>query len=190
MIYVSISARYLLAVVFLIAVSGKLRSGKAFQAFTTSISELDVLPRRWTRRVATIVVAGEAMMPILLLAHLRTALIGLILSGTMLSAFSVAITLSLRKGIKASCRCFGASSRRLGRAHLVRNLILIGVAAIGAVTAISQSLADTPGYVLSAIMGAMIGLVFTMLDDVLDLFISDLSTESSSVPAKTTVVRR
>ncbi len=66
-----------------------------------------------------------------LLAVDVTALAGLGVGAALLIVFTMAISSVLRRGTSASCRCFGASAQPLGRRHLVRNAILLSIAAAG-----------------------------------------------------------
>lgn len=54
-----------------------------------------------------------------------------IAAGCLVVAFTVLIVLRIRDGSRPPCACFGArSSRPIGAAHVIRNVILLGLAAI------------------------------------------------------------
>jgi len=78
----------------------------------------------------------------------------------------------IRRGIQARCSCFGAaSSRPLGRIHLIRNLGLLTVACAGLVGALLPPGHPTmAGVLLAAGSGAAGALVFIRWEDVTDLF--------------------
>jgi hypothetical protein len=85
---------------------------------------------RWRSAVAAAVIMCELATAALLAADV-TALAGLGVGAALLIVFTMAISSVLRQGTSASCRCFGASTQPLGRRHLVRNAILLLIAAIG-----------------------------------------------------------
>ena len=72
--------------------------------------------------VAAVVVAAEAADVILLPV---LPVVGLLLAAALLLAFGAAALAAVARGVKAPCRCFGASVRPLGRSHAVRNGALV-----------------------------------------------------------------
>jgi hypothetical protein len=121
-------ARVLLAVVFLAAVAGKVRTRQGFAEFRDSIAAL--APWLPARPVAVAVLAGEAA-AVVLLAVPGTGL-GYAVAIALLAMFCGGIALAVygRKAVR--CKCFGASGDVLGPKHLVRNGLLIAVAGAGA----------------------------------------------------------
>ncbi|WP_394621416.1 MauE/DoxX family redox-associated membrane protein [Lentzea sp. JNUCC 0626] len=120
-------ARVLLVVVFLAAVAGKVRTRQGFAEFRDSIAALVPLP---ATVIAVLVLAGEALAVVLL--AVPGTLLGYCVAAVLLVAFCGAILLATigRKSVR--CRCFGASGDVLGPKHLVRNGMLLAVAALGA----------------------------------------------------------
>jgi hypothetical protein len=133
------------------------------------VRELLPLSRTVTRPAALLVVLGEAaVVPLLALPAPAAHRTGLALAAALLGAFAAAIALSLRRGSRTPCRCFGASATPLGPRHVVRNLLLTAGAAAGAVAPASTA-GLHPGGVLSAVFaGLLLGLLVTVLDDLIE----------------------
>jgi Methylamine utilisation protein MauE len=100
-----------------------------------------------------------------------SALPSLALAGVLLTVLTTGITLALRRGTAADCACFGAG-RPLTRAHLARNIFLLLVAVAGLVGLLvgSSTAAEPAGIVLALVVGAVVGVIVTRLDDLIDLF--------------------
>ncbi|WP_214408627.1 MauE/DoxX family redox-associated membrane protein [Sphaerisporangium fuscum] len=162
--YVRIGCACLVALVFAITAVSKLRD---FEGFRRSLPQLVPVRRPLLRPIAVAVVATEALIPILIAVPPLTPY-GLALAGALLVAFTAAIALALRRGQRAPCRCFGASAAPLGARHLVRNALLIVVAALGALLPAGVPvLAGTALAVVAGLIGAMI---IASFDDIVDLF--------------------
>ncbi|MDP9845353.1 hypothetical protein J2853_004564 [Streptosporangium lutulentum] len=171
MAYVVLACQVLVAVVFAAAVISKW-SGKAFAEFTASTGRL--LPPRlagWRQPAARGVFAAE-LAAVVLLAVPTTAVIGFALSAVLLTGFAAGIAGALRRGERTPCRCFGAAGTRLGPAHLVRNLVLAVIAAVGLAVSLSAPAAPVqpaPAAVLVVASLAGAALVIRM-DDLITLF--------------------
>ncbi len=77
----------------------------------------------------------------------------------------------VRRGTRARCACFGAASGRpLGRAHLVRNAILLAMLVCGLVIGPLSHGSAGLGALVAAGAGALGALVFIRWDDLADLF--------------------
>lgn len=121
-------ARVLLAVVFLVAVAGKLRTKKGFAEFRDSITA--IAPWLPARPIAVSVLTGEiAAVALLAVPGTKT---GYALVVALLAAFCAVIARNILSGQSVRCRCFGADGDVLGPKHLLRNGLLIAVAVIGA----------------------------------------------------------
>ncbi|MEV1004496.1 MauE/DoxX family redox-associated membrane protein [Nonomuraea sp. NPDC050202] len=127
--YVGFGCRVLLAVVFFAAAVSKVRGRRDRAAFQASLGAFGVKPR-WRPAVAAAVITCELATAVLLVADV-TALAGSAAGAALLIVFTMAISSVLRRGTSVSCRCFGASTQPLGRRHLVRNAILLLIAALG-----------------------------------------------------------
>jgi hypothetical protein len=159
-------ARVLLAVVFLSAVAGKLRSPRGFAEFRDSVA---AIAPRWlpVRPVAGGVVVGEAA-TVVLLAAPATRLAGYTLAAVLLAAFCVGIARVVHSRQTVRCQCFGAGGDALGRKHLVRNSLLIAVAAAGA---LDTATVTAPVALTAATAGALLGLLTTRWEDVTYLLV-------------------
>lgn len=121
-------ARVLLAVVFLAAFAGKVRTRQGFAEFRDSIAAL--APWLPAQPVAVAVLTGEAA-AVVLLAVPGTGL-GYAAAVGLLAVFCGGIVLAVHGRKAVRCKCFGAGGAVLGPRHLVRNGLLIAVAVAGA----------------------------------------------------------
>lgn len=121
-------ARVLLAVVFLAAVAGKVRTRQGFAEFRDSIAA--ITPWLPARPLAVVILAGEAV-AVVLLAVPGTGL-GYALAVALLAMFCGGIALAMQSRKAVRCKCFGAGGDVLGPKHLARNGLLIAVAVAGA----------------------------------------------------------
>ncbi len=174
--YLSLATSLALAVVFGTSVTTKTRAG-AFRAFVDSAGPLTLVPRKWRRRVAIPVIVVEATLFVVLstwfvLGGIRLLALTTFLSAVvLLAAFTGALTLSLRRGDRMPCRCFGATSAPLGAAHVVRNAVLLLVAATGAAAAVTEPAGGRPaGLGVAAAAGLVTGVLAVLADDIIDLF--------------------
>ncbi|MFC0628092.1 MauE/DoxX family redox-associated membrane protein [Kribbella deserti] len=179
MAYLLLSTCAALALVFALSAANK-ASRKSFHDFVTSAGPLEVLPEALRLPAAYGVVAVEAALAIALVVGAGgafssrlslLAIVGFVLAITLLLAFTTAIVLTLRRGVRKACKCFGATSTPLGRAHVVRNLLLLVLAVAGLVAALTQGAPLQPaGAALAVMAGVIGGLLITRFDDLLDLF--------------------
>jgi len=180
--YFAIAVRCLIAVVFLAAVAGKVGTRARFAAFVASVHAMRLLPPSLARPVALGTIGAELAVPVLLWLPGLTVLASA-LAATILSGLAVAIGLALRRGVRAPCRCFGASVIPLGPRHVIRNSVLATLAIGGSVAGPLTTTAMRPELaVLSAAAGALGGGLTAMLDEIFALF-QPLDTGSARVPA-------
>ncbi|WP_327350917.1 MauE/DoxX family redox-associated membrane protein [Streptomyces sp. NBC_01304] len=180
------ASRFLIGIVFLISVLSKVAGRQAFSSFASSIGAMRLLPGGLrTAPVAALVVAAEGMVVALLLTPFPYATAaGLALAAGLLSVFGVAITLTVRRGVRTACRCFGASTTPLGIRHVVRNAALAGIAAPAAVAAVSAPRPVTAAQtVLPAVLGLLGGGLITAFDDLVSLF-SPVPAGRPAAPAR------
>jgi uncharacterized membrane protein YphA (DoxX/SURF4 family) len=163
----AVGCRCLVAVVFVLSVSGKVCSRTAFAGFVGSVGTLVPRWRGRRRSIAAGVVAVETVI-VVLLAVPATARVAAALAAVVLLGFTTAIVAALRRGSTASCRCFGASTVQLGRRHVVRNGLLL--AAVAVATAIDQVPSDPAWVVLAVIAGVIGGVLVALFDELVDLF--------------------
>jgi len=170
--YVVIGCRCVLAVVFAAAVGGKLRGRAAFRLFAGSLADARLVPRRWRYPLA-VSVAGAELTTLVLLVVPGWRMPGLVAALAVLTVLAGGIALTLHRGIRASCRCFGGTAERLGPPQLLRNVVLAMVAAAGVVlsTAASARAGQHPaGVVIALAAGAIGGLLAVRVDDLVELF--------------------
>jgi len=168
--YIEICCRLLLATVFVGALVGKVVGRASFRTFVMSLRQMAVLPASIVLPAARLSVTVEALIAVLLLVPIRwTGAAGFLLGAGLLAVFTVAVALSLRRGNRAPCRCFGASTAPLGVRHVVRNLTLIVAALLGLAATLSEGPLDVAPSLVAGIMGLFLGLLATIFDDLVDL---------------------
>ena len=120
--YLTTTARWVLAFVFLASALGKLRDRRAFAAI---VLDYRVLPRPWARAFAVVLPWLEVAAGLMLLAGLGTK-IGAALSGVLLLSFTLAVGVNLLRGRKnLDCECAGKHRRqKISGKIVVRNLAL------------------------------------------------------------------
>jgi hypothetical protein len=171
--YVEVFCRCLIGVVFLVSAVSKLRGGRQFREFASSLRGMRLLPGRLVAPVAAVVAAAELAVPVLLAPLPVPSLVvaGFALAALLLAGFAVAIVVVLRRGVQASCRCFGGSGAApFGWHHVIRNGVLTVVAALGGYAALGTSAVDLQALALTAPLGLVAALVTVRLDDIVDLF--------------------
>jgi hypothetical protein len=175
--YLSLSCSLVVGATFIVSAVSKLRGRAAYAAFVEATGRL--LPawaarRAWiVRAVAAAVVFLELATPALLLG---APMIGFAVSATLVATFCVAVSAALRRGVRASCACFGASSRRLTLATAARSGLLAVVAVVG-LTASSANGSTTvigglqaPGVVAAVTAAAVVLAAVLFFEDMADLF--------------------
>ncbi len=99
-------------------------------AWTKQAADMGVI-----RPVAIVVPYVEIVLGALLVAQLFRPWPA-VAAIVMLVAYTVVIVLRLLDGSRPPCACFGSRSKRpLGAPHVVRNLLLLGVAVVAALAA-------------------------------------------------------
>jgi hypothetical protein len=157
--YLLLTSQLVTAGVFALAVVGKLR---APQAFVASLADFGL--QRARRPVAYAVIAAEAaVVPLVLLV----APAGLALGALLLLAFAGTIAVTLNRGARPTCRCFGAKSAPLRGAHVARNLVLAALAVAG-LFAGEHAFAGAP-LAVGAILAAVALLVLATFDDLVEV---------------------
>ncbi len=169
-----------LVVVFATSGASKLRGPDAQRTFAASLGDLPFLPARSVRGVAAALTAGELMVAADLLASLiagwaglpgAVAMTAVALTATaiLLITLTVGIAITLRRGVRAGCACFGSAHRPLGVSHLVRNVLLL--AAAGTAAALPPAPPVRPQDLLVAVTaGAVAAFLIIHADDMAELF--------------------
>jgi hypothetical protein len=170
--YLEIAIRCLVGTVFLASSVTKVVGRGAFENFVGSVRDMRLMRASGVRPVARCVVVVESAVWLLLAVPTRpTAAAGFLVAAGLLAVFDVGIWLAVRRGARTTCRCFGASSTRLGPQHLIRNLALIVIAALGAVaTGWAAGPVRLAGIAVAVPAGLVVGGLFAVVDDVVGLF--------------------
>lgn len=169
--YLEFGCRVLLGGVFAVSIGSKLLPRAAFADFVAATARLTGAGVRRAKPLAVASVAAEVAVVIALVVP---ALVpwGFAVGIGLLGVFSAAIAGSLRRGQRASCRCFGASSSPLGAQHVVRNVVLVAFGALGIIASLrgeTSPLELGPACVVA--FAALIGVALTArLDDLIGLF--------------------
>ncbi|SCG65813.1 Methylamine utilisation protein MauE [Micromonospora halophytica] len=169
--HLELTARLLLALVFLAAVVGKLRTRSDFADFVATVGRFGV-PARWTRPVARAAVAAEAAVVVLLVTP-GAAPAGSALAVALLGVLTAALVAALRRGERPACRCFGAGDTPIGRRHVLRNLALGAVALLGLAAGLNGgggSPSSSAAVLLAAGVALPLAAVVVRLDDLVALF--------------------
>ncbi|MGW6393549.1 MauE/DoxX family redox-associated membrane protein [Streptomyces sp. NPDC055103] len=167
LVYVVMACRVLLALVFLVSAAGKLRGRRAFGGFVAETRAWRLLPSGAVTAVAAGVAVAEAAVPVLL-AVPATARAGASAAGLLVAVFTAGVVVTRRRGTAARCACFGRASAPLGRRHVVRNVLLLGAAAV-ALVPVREPVAAAP-LLVAVGAGALGALLVTTLDEIAGLF--------------------
>jgi uncharacterized membrane protein YphA (DoxX/SURF4 family) len=165
--YLELGCRGLLAGVFLISLAGKLRGRAAYAAFVAATASLLATGGRQARVLAPLTIVAELGTVV----ALAIGPFGLVAGAALLGCFTVALVLALRRGSAAPCRCFGASTTPIGLHHVVRNVVLAGLAVAGAIagSVADDQPIDPAALAVTALAVAIAVLVTVRLDDLVDL---------------------
>ncbi|MFG2332872.1 MauE/DoxX family redox-associated membrane protein [Streptomyces sp. NPDC048604] len=165
--YAATAGRVLLGCVFLVSAGGKLRRRTAFAAYLDSVAALRLLPPALAPATGVAVLAAECAV-VVLLAFGPSVRAGLWLALGLLAVLTFAVARTVRRGVSASCRCFGGAATPFGRRHVVRNVLLLAAAA-AALLRPDAPIAGAPA-LLAAAAGAAAAVLVVTLDDLLELF--------------------
>ncbi|MFC0112006.1 MauE/DoxX family redox-associated membrane protein [Kibdelosporangium aridum] len=164
----------LMCVVFGVSAAGKLGGGR-WRAFMASTGLLRLLPpslRTWA--AGAVVVAEPAIAAALagavVLGDPVAEVAGFAGAAALLMVFTGAIVISLRRGDRTPCRCFGAGATPLGWPHVMRNAVLLIVAGVGLAGAAAGGAPQPGAALVSGVAGGAFGLLLVRFDDLVDLF--------------------
>ena len=166
---VAMTGRLLLATVFLLSAASKLKSTQAYAAFARSLADMRIVPKGHAL-IALAVVTAEVTVPVLLLIPSRASgLAGLLAGLLLLTGFTAAIAVVLRRDTSVSCQCFGYSQVPLGKMHIVRNGFLIACGAAGLLGTYAASTPPSTAWLAAAPIAIAAGLLVAKLDTVTEL---------------------
>lgn len=132
MAVVEIALRTILAVVFAIAFSSKVRSRSAFEEFAGSLGDIGWLSPLWRTAAARLIPFLEAAV-VILLAIPATVAFGFAIGTLLLAVFTVVTGAEVANGRRVRCRCFGAGAAPIGPAQIARNIVLLAESLAGLV---------------------------------------------------------
>ncbi|GAA3250261.1 methylamine utilization protein MauE [Dactylosporangium siamense] len=164
--YVAFGAQVLLCVTFAVAAVAKLRDLAGFRESLDRLLPLAHTLPAGTRMTAAAVVPVAELTIAALLVVPGAATIGTVAALLMTVGFTAVVGLALRRGDRAPCRCFGASERRLGPQHLVRNVLLTVFAALG----LAGGATEPAGLLVAGFAGVVGALLVVWADDIAGLF--------------------
>lgn len=174
--YLALAVRCLIGFTFAASAIGKVRGRAARAEFVVATAALlsAVLAGRtprWAgvRSLAAVVIGAEFAIVVLLVVP-ATQPSGFCLAAALLAAFCVAIACAIRRGVRTACHCFGGSAAPVGRAHLVRNgLLLVAAVAGWGLGPAGVAHLEPVGVVVGAASGIVVAAMLVRLDDLVDL---------------------
>ncbi|MBC9712401.1 hypothetical protein H9Y04_07430 [Streptomyces sp. TRM66268-LWL] len=161
------AGRVLLGCVFLASAGGKLRGRKALTAYLDGVAALRLVPPAFARAAGAGALAAECAV-VVLLAWSPTIRAGLALALGLLAVLTFAVARTVRRGIDASCRCFGGAAVPFRRRHVVRNAALLLVA--GVALPRPDALSAAGPALLAIATGVAVAAAVVTLDDLVELF--------------------
>jgi hypothetical protein len=152
--HVTLAASLVLAC--LLGFSG-LKKGMALAVFSEQLADYRLVPYRITRVAAVALISAELSAALLLLIP-STRQEGAMLAATLLATFVLAMVISLARGRRIACGCFGASSDLdiVGAASVVRAVLLFVLAGVASVPTASSPVGPVTTVMLAAIFGAVV----------------------------------
>jgi len=162
-----LTCRFTIVIVFAASAFSKTRSRAALRAFMASTEAMTALGPRPAEVVASAVLGCEvAVVALVAIPSQLSARTGFILALLLLVAFEAAIAATIRRGVAVSCRCFGNSDSAVGRKEAGRNLLLIGLAAGGLLTA-AHAVPNVPAvdWTIAVCVAVAIAAVLVNFDD-------------------------
>jgi len=162
---VSLACRFTMAEVFAVSFVTKVHSRAAWLGFRGWLTQMP-LPLADRAAVAAALVAAEGLVAVLVLIPV-TAAAGLAASAALSMLLITGLVLALRRGFRAPCHCFGASSDPLSWQHVARNTVLLAVALAGSAGALAGGAAPAPPpTAVAASAGLAVGLLIVFFTDV------------------------
>jgi hypothetical protein len=118
---IAYALQLVLGVMFLVSASSKLRRPRLFQRIVTNYR---LLPREASPFIAGLVIAAEAFLAAALLSG-ELVEPAVALAAVVLTAFSAAIAVNIRRGRAIPCGCFGAAETPISWRSLARNAFIL-----------------------------------------------------------------
>jgi hypothetical protein len=169
--YWEIGVRCMIGIIFLVSSVSKARSRAEFESFVESVRRMRLLPSDRVRLVAAGVLVAEFIAWMLLVLPVRIATVaGFSVAAGLLLVFTAAIAMTVRRGVRTSCRCLGASVTPLGPWQIVRNLLLAGAAVLAGAASFGSGQVEPGGMVVAVFAGLVLGGLVAVFDAVVELF--------------------
>ncbi|MGW4895026.1 MauE/DoxX family redox-associated membrane protein [Kitasatospora sp. NPDC004240] len=165
--YAGTAGRVLLGCVFLASAAGKSRGRATFAAYLDSVAALRLLPPALAPAAGIAVLAAECAV-VALLPYGPTARTGLWLALGLLTVLTLAVARTVLRGISAPCLCFGGAPVPFRRRHVVRNALLLTVAAVALPRPDVLPAGAATG--VAVVAGVAAAAVVVALDDLVELF--------------------
>jgi uncharacterized membrane protein YphA (DoxX/SURF4 family) len=160
-----IAFRALLCLIFIVAAYAKLTSRQARADMVQAVLELLPVGRGVARSATRLGIALEIVAAILLLAP-GAGNYGAVLAAVLLTSFTGVLVAGVVRGRRVQCRCFGMDGGTVGVSHIVRNIVLIGLAVAAALAPITSGSHSVHGTYVAVTIGSVLGWVFVRWDDV------------------------
>lgn len=162
--------RAVIGCAFLLAFVGKVRDLSSFRA---AISAFELVPDRWIRRVAALVLLAEAAVVVLMLRGGPVLDWGFWLAALLLGIFTGIIALTLKRRIQMACNCFGPHTMVLSRIDLLRNTGFLACSLLGAGLSSMDIVAAHPSgweWVVITVIAVMLVGLWVELGELANLF--------------------
>lgn len=168
--YFAVECEFLLACMFGTSATSRVRTAEPFAGFRSAVRALDIVPRQWSAPLAVGVVIVEAAVPILFTVPRRA--FGAAVALALVVGFTAIIVVSMIRGVRVACRCFGASKAAMGWRHVYRNLALSAAAlmALAHEFILPPAQVSIAGVIAAAGGAAVTALLLVHLDDLAVLF--------------------
>jgi Methylamine utilisation protein MauE len=179
----SVATLILAACVFGASAVAKLHSRAAYRSFRAGLRETTLMPAGLLPVTVAALPGAEAVTAAgLTAAAVLVATAGpganpaaeaaLTVACLLTATLAAGVAVVIRRGTQARCACFGAGSTRpLGGAHLLRNLVLLAVLAAGlASSPLGHGHPGPADTIVAAAAGAVAALLFIRWEDLAELF--------------------
>ncbi|WET76448.1 hypothetical protein P3102_20190 [Amycolatopsis sp. QT-25] len=179
--YVAVSAMVLCGLTLLVSAVSKVRGRDSYAEFVASVPAFGI-PARWARLFAAVTLGAEFAITVLLLpAGVLVAAgsvpgwwlgaAGLVSAAAVFGVLTAAVWRAVTRRTGAVCHCFGPARTVLAPRHIVRNALLLLVAALGAGTLSGVDGVEPVAAVLAAAVGAVGAVAVVRFEDLAELFV-------------------
>lgn len=168
--YLLTFCRIVIGLVFAYAFLAKIRD---VRRFAETISNFEILPKKWSKVAALLLLGGEGIVLVLILLGGWPLSLAFALAGLMLLLFTIVFISALQRNIQTSCNCFGVSEKPLTYYDVWRNIgfLLLATAGLGLRGAIGElsSLAFIE-LLFILLIAAVLVMAWINLGEIVDVF--------------------